>query len=245
MLNDIDICEYEISQYFARFGHNIKQTLSCRTDAKVYEVFCLQRLLKWIDNRYDVDIDFVPRRGILQNQNAIILRAGAGYVKRGKHSYFTISPSNRGENEVAPLEVHLNIEVLAKAVKNLRPGTTPAQQNAYEIDVVVIDSSVPDNTRPWYTNLALGLECKLVKNFTKQIVTKVTGIRSQTSIDINRKCSFILDDILKVKPGKKSRLVRTDPKSEYWLVQTHEKAKKYRDLLKSGNVKLYMWRRKV
>lgn len=245
MFNDIDICKSEISQYFTRFGHNIKQTLSCRTDAKVYEVFCLQRLLKWIDNRYDVEIEFVPRSGVLQNQNAIILRASAGYVKRGKHSYFTISPSNSGENEVAPLEVHLNIEVLIRTAENLRSGNTPLRQRSYEIDVVVIESSVPDNTRPWYTNLALGLECKLVKNFTKQIVAKVTGIRGATSTDVNRNRSFILDDILKIKPGKKPRLVRTDPKSEYWLVQTHDNAREYRDSLRSQNVKLYLWRRKV
>ena len=96
-----------------------------------------------------------------------------------------------------------------------------------------------------YTELVMGLECKLVKKFKKGIIAIAIGIRNAISSDAKQKRSFILDDILKVKPGKKSRFVQTDPKSEYWLVQTHDKAKKYRDLLRSGNVKLYMWRRKV
>lgn len=244
MTNDIEMCKSEISQYFGRFGHNIRQTLSSREDEKVYEVFCLQRLLKWIDNRYDVKINFVPRKSANQ-QNSIILRARPGYVNRNDYSYFTILPSNSCKHEDALLEVHLDIEILTLAAINLGRGKMPRRAHAVEIDVVVIYSTVPNNTRPSYTDLAMGLECKLVKNFAKGIIMNVIGIRNAISYDVKKKRSFILDDILKVKPGKKSRFVQTDPKSEYWLVQTHDKAKKYRDLLRLGNVKLYMWRRKV
>ena len=244
MTTNVEKCKNEIRRFFSKYDKSIESTLSSRTDAKIYEIYCLHKLLKWIDDRYEVKIEFRSPIDCLARGNGIVLKSGAGLVNRKDFSYFVISSISENGN-CKKLEIHTNIEVITIGIDGKNSNAYSERDLATEIDIVLIFSPESDQIRPRYTDLILGIECKLTQIFNKKIINEVIGTRNGISRHTSRKHNFILDEILKTKPKKQKRYVFRRPPSEFWLAQTHDKALRYRGQLDSADVKLYLWRRKL
>ena len=203
-------------------------------DYRVYELYCLKRLVEWIEKRYDVKVK--P-----ENNNNTNFLGSAGTINR--ENYLYLSASDKLGNKL--LEIHTNINVLTLGANNCN------QMNdlsfASEIDIVVIDPDQEDESMLEPANLFIGLECKLRKrgNLQKKVINEVVGIRNETSFRIHTKVVSRIDFMLRhVRKKSNKRYVSVCPRSEYWLVQIGKEAERFRERLAQSNVKLKIWRPK-
>ena len=207
-----------------------------RDVGKVYELFCLSKLLQWIKERYDVKIRLSSPNSQTRKQE-ISFRSGAGPINKGKFSYFVISGSTG-----ALLEVHTDIQV---SIMNLsQPNGRVDSRSTNEIDIVVVRANAKDGCPVDPNDLILGIECKLRGNggIEAGTIREVIGVRNEISDRTHGENKSNIDKILKAFPKKKERTVRVRPHSEYWLAQIGENAKKYKERLKQAEIVLRMWR---
>ena len=230
----------EIRRFFDNFGESIEEKISSLNKGKIYEIYCLCRLLAWIDRRYDVDIKYCNPVG----DGIVRLKSGHGKVKRNKYSYFVISPANK-KNKDASLEVHMNIEVLTRSEEKVRENRTNSQMLSSEIDIVLIWSECKDNYRPKYTELVLGIECKFHSKFRKRIINEVIGIKKEITREVNERVMFCLDEIFDLNPNRNRRYDYFEPGSEYWLAYILDIHDDIKFRLKENGVKLYKWRQRI
>ena len=234
-----DIAEYkrEVHRFFDRFGESIEENISSLNKGKIYEIYCLRRLLAWIDRRYDVKIRYCDPVG----DGIVRLKLGHGKVKRNEYSYFVISPAEEGNNDTT-LEVHMNIDVLTRSAEKLGKSS---QFLSSEIDIVLIRSECRDNSRPKYTEVVLGIECKFHKNFRKKIVNEVIGLKGEITKEVNEEVTFCLDKIFDLKPNRNRRYDYFEPGSEYWLAHILDVHDDIKLRLKVNGVRLYKWRQRI
>ena len=225
--------EFAVMAFFRKL--NIHGTHALGQDYRAYELYCLQRLVEWIEKRYDVKVK--P-----ENNRNTKFRGRAGKVDRTGFLY--LSASDKLGNKL--LEIHTNINVLTLGAKNSNQMNN--SKFASEIDIVVIDPDQKSGVMLEPVNLFIGLECKLRRNenLQKKVINEVVGVRNETSFQIASKVVSRIDFILRHKRKKPNRrYVRVCPSSEYWLVQIGKEAKKnFKERLAQSNVKLKIWRPK-
>ena len=204
--------------------------------AKVYELFCLSRLLQWIKKRYDVKIRLLSPNSQSRKQE-ISFKSNVGPINKRGFSYFVIS-DNTGDL----LEVHTDIQV---RIMNLsQPPGRVDSRSTNEIDIVVVRANAKDGCPVDPNDLILGIECKLreIGEIKSNTIKEVVGIRNEISYRTYTDNESEIDKILRSLPTRKNRTVRMKPHSEYWLAQIGENAKKYKERLKQAEIVLRMWR---
>lgn len=230
-----------LHHFFNNYGGCIRDSLSSSTKGKIYEIYCLRKLLVWIKNRYKTNIRYCDPFG----DGVIRLKSAPGKIKRSKNSYFAVSSSNSGNHNIE-LEVHMNIEILTDSVDDLDESEEEDQSYASEIDIVlVIGEPTKDDFRPRYTDLVLGIECKFHSKFKKSTAREVIGTRKEIGAETGKRVLFRLDEMLSLKPNKNKRYSYFQPSSEYWLAQIQDVPNGIKKRLKKKGVKLYYWRQKV
>ena len=227
----------EICRFFDDYGTAVEEKLSKLNKGKIYEIYCLRKLLVWIDRRYDVDIRYCNqvRDGI------VYLKLGHGKVNRSKYSYFVISPKKAKYGD-ATLEVHMNIEILTRSGEKLGRDS---QSFSSEMDIVLIRSECKNDSRPKYNELVLGIECKFHSRFNKNVVNQVEGIKGDVTKRVNERVMFCLDEIFNLKPNRNRRYDYFEPGSEYWLAHILDVHNDIKLRLKENGVRLYKWRQRI
>ncbi|WP_306755243.1 hypothetical protein [Paracoccus actinidiae] len=195
----------EIRKFFINHQISAKKAVSSSTDGKVYELYCLVQTLDWLKSHYPVTVRFKGK--------TVDFKASPGSIDRSR-SYFEIM--GRG----SMLELHTDIEIETLGSKLL--GGSSDNSGYHEIDLVLINSSVPNKTMPRHDQLFLGVECKSSANFGKGIVKQVLGVRRELSF--YRTSRWTLD---KIWGTSHRRMLGADPASLYWLAFADPKGLSY------------------
>jgi hypothetical protein len=140
-------------------------------------------------------------------------KASPGQIKTTDPHFRLIAPSS---GSTFWLFVDIEFETLGSV-------QVPVQDNSlrHEIDIVVVDTSAG---YPTFAQIALGVECKAVANFSKSIVKEVLGVRRELSL-----LSSPRPSVLSQNGGKPSINVPANPPSEYWLAYIDSHGDAYKE----------------
>ena len=210
----------EIEIFFEGHGTSAK---AIARKGKIYELFCLVKLVAWLEREYDAKITYVAGR---KGEKAIDFKASPGNIDYTR-SYFKV------RKEEKTLELHVDIEVETLSNAAFRNELLSQDLSGYhEIDLVLIEppDSVEerplDGMKPRHDHLVLGVECKATKSFDKTIVRQVLGVRRELSMLTEAKQCCKLD-LLFGCDGKKPILVKAQPASLYFLFFADPNGKRY------------------
>ena len=227
-----------IENYFDNHFSDIKRTIVFPKDkGKVYELYCITRLLEWIQERYNVRISYV-------GDTKMKFKFGGGSVNRQDYSYFEIYGIDSSEK----IELHTDIEVKTLgshiSENNLGGGRRTSQDLSFmhEIDIVLIKKDVKCNEMPNHDQVLLGIECKAYTNFRKGVIREVLGVRRELSY-FDQGLIAELDEIL--KPSDPPIRVNSNPRSLYWLACTDYSSRNYENSPKEFGVEIKIWIPKV
>ncbi len=159
-------------------------------DGKVYELYCLSKVIEELVNTYGFSASFV-----------------------GSDIQFKLSPGR-----IRPFDPHFqfsyggqdyclytDIEFQTLGASN---GGNSDLSRYHEIDLILVESHV--SGMPDHDDIILGVECKSTANFDKSIIKEVLGIR--------REMCLINPDFSKLSAAVGQRkLINASPASEYWL----------------------------
>ena len=222
---------------------------------KVYEIYCVYKLLKWLKRRYGVEIHYCGGK-------EMAIRKNGGKICKAKYAYFKIIDK---ENMVH-LEAHMNIhmrtlgsyfvsksisEVSSMTLKNyLRIIKVNEIVNSvdcdhsflHEIDIILIkEESCADSSYPPFYKIIMGIECKNRSTFRKEILREILGTRREMSFFWPSGNVSEIDRLLKRKKSKKPKIVRALPSSMFWLAHISKDISRYRKSPKVFGIKLKNW----
>lgn len=216
-------------------GVNLHGTKIPNCESKVYEIYCVYKLLKWVNNRYNVKIHFCGGRKMR-------IRQRGGEINKKKYAYFEI----RTHDDVVKLEVHMNIyfytlsshlistgkiseELLhSKRLKKVK-GTHPNYldySSYHEIDIILIENS-QDTKMPKYDDIIIGIECKNRQKMEKSVAREVLGTRRELSLLSDFEVPSKIDSILKRNKSSNPETVCAYPGSLFWLAHIADNLQNY------------------
>lgn len=226
MTMDKAAAEKAITGYFAKHSACMKATLTKSTGGKIYELFCLAKTLEWLRSTYGVSIRLV-------NGTIVNFKASPGNIDRSR-SYFVISKDGRH------LELHTDIQVRTLGASMI--GGWCDKSGYHEIDLVLIDPSVPDVSMPQHDQVLLGVECKSHAKFEKGILKQVLGIRRELSLLSQPTVSKLEHSFGPVMhSGHGSPMVNANPASLYWVTYVDPKGDDYKISPSSFSIEFKHW----
>lgn len=186
-------------------------TLAGMTAGKLYEFHVLGQLLRELAAR-GWSANFVG--------TTLILKASPGIIKNGD-PHFVLTHPRHGQAE---LRTDIQVTTLGSEI-------APVSDNSgyHEIDIVVVPAGTMGMPRP--DQLLLGIECKAVAKFKKQIVREVLGRR--------RELSFLCELLPCALDG--SNLLPCWPTSEYWLAFVDPAGLNYRQSPEVFGIEFKHW----
>ena len=228
--------EDAINEFFDEYTDSDYNLQLPDQDYKIYELFCLSKLLQWVKKRYDVKIHLSNHNNKARGQK-ISFKSGVGPINRKKYTYFTIS-----NGTIDLLEVHTDVQVLVKGLS--APIGNVDSRTANEIDIVVVRANVRDGSPVNPSDLVLGIECKLRESgeIESRTIKEIIGVRNEISHRTQSKNYSDIDKILSASSPKRPRTVLMIPHSEYWFAQIGKNVKKYKQRLKQAEIVLRVWR---
>jgi hypothetical protein len=178
------------------------KVLKVLTDGKLYELFVLAHL-----------IESLRMRGftLAFKGTTLKFKASPGQIKTSD-PHFEI---NAPDGSLLWLFVDIEFETLGSGAV----GGAHDRSRRHEVDIVIVTVT---KGYPLHDQIALGVECKAVANFSKSIVKEVLGVR--------RELSYFRDaqpSILSTLGGVPSVSLRAEPASEFWLAYTDAKGDQY------------------
>ena len=179
--------------------------LTALSNGKLYELFVLSELVGQLKAR-----GFALRfRG-----TSIKFKGSPGAIKLGDPHFEVMAP---GSNSVAfRIFVDIECDTLGFSI-----GKVSDYSRRHEIDLVVV---LPTSSGyPAHSDVALGVECKAVANFSKGIIKEALGVRRELSY-LHR----MQPSLLTVAGGSPAVEVPARPPSEFWLAFIDPKGKHYR-----------------
>lgn len=226
MTMDTAAAKKAITGYFAKHSACMKATLTKSTGGKIYELFCLAKTLEWLRSTYGVHIRLI-------HGTTVNFKASPGNIDRSR-SYFVISKGRQY------LELHTDIQVRTLGASLIKGWV--GKSGYHEIDLVLIDPSVPDGDMPQHDQLILGVECKSHAKFEKGIVKQVLGIRRELSFLCrptvsNLECIF---GPVMHRTGQ-SPEVKANPASLYWVTYVDPRGDDYKISPSSFSIEFKHW----
>lgn len=227
MTRSASIIENKIDSYFSGHYSTIGRTICfSKENGKTYEIYCVTKLLEWIENRYDVVITYHGKRKMK-------FRSKGGCVDRGKYPYFVIKDKRSG----GVVELHTNIEVRTLG-SSIRKNKKPDNSFMHEVDIVLIDKDVKCGDIPNHDQVYLGIECKEYAKLRKGVIREVLGVRRELSM-LSRCQVISLDGVLTSKGT--TYTVPANPSSLYWLACIDDCADRYRGSPYAFGIEIQEW----
>lgn len=231
--DDRNLTLLAVMSFFCKHKVLMKGLLKSK-NSRIYELYCVQRLVEWIIERYDVEVK--P-----ENNKNTKFRGSSGSIDRNQHLYLSAFDKNGRKL----LEIHTNINVLMFGANNSYKKDN--KSFASEIDIVVIDPKQKNSSMLKPYNLLIGLECKLRidRNLKKKVINEVIGVRNEISFRVTKKVVSRIDFSLRHCRRKRIKnYVCACPSSEYWLVQIGSNTTRFEERLSQSNVRLKVWKPK-
>jgi hypothetical protein len=182
-----------------------RKILNALKKGKLYELY----VLSWVVR------DLAKRGFILAFKGTSLQFKGSpGKIKKSEPRFQITSPNPTAP----PLYLFVDIEFDTLGSKHVGASDNSLR---HEIDIVVVDV---DSGYPTYKNIAFGVECKAVSNFSKSILKEVLGVRRELSLLKGK-----TNSVLSAQCGMPSVTVPADPPSEYWLAYIDPAGDFYRE----------------
>ena len=206
--------KYKIKSYFNNHYSTIKRKIVFPEDeGKIYEIYCVTRLLAWLEKRYNVTIQYCGK-------NNMKFKAGGGPINRKEYPYFKIT--DKCSNRFVELHTNIEIETLGSSMYN---GPNKDLSFMHEVDIVLIEEGVNCGDMPTHDQLLLGIECKAHAKLRKGVIREVLGVRRELSYCQHNHITKI-DTIFSSK--KSALCVPAVPSSIYWLYTIDLNAMRYK-----------------
>ena len=193
-----------VEDFFDSHGQNVRPTLLRTGKGKVYELYCLARIVEFLQGLLGLSVRL--------EGSTVDFKASPGMIDRNR-SYFVVDGMGR------ELELHTDIEV--RTLSSSLPGGVSGLSSYHEIDVVLL-AGAQDRQRPAHNQIVLGVECKAQANFKKDIVRQVLGVRRELSFYRGRA------SMSPIRRQGRQHYVNAAPPSEYWLAFVDPKGMGYR-----------------
>jgi len=180
--------------------------LQALADGKLYEMYVLSDLVDELDNR-GFRLSFVG--------TSLKFKGSPGMVKISDPHFEVIAPGS-----VSPdhrIFVDIEFETLGQNISGAVDDSC-----RHEIDIVVTTAT---SGYPRHDQIALGVECKCVANFTKKLIKEVLGVRRELSLLANS----TNDSLLTQAGGSPPVKVPANPPSEFRLAYIDPKGTNYEE----------------
>lgn len=196
-----------VEDFFDNHGRNVRPSLVRIGKGKVYELYCLARIVKYLDGLTGVSVRLQDGRA----GTTVDFKSSPGMIDRSR-SHFVVDGMG------PELELHTDIEV--ETLSSSLPRSAGDLSAYHEIDIVLVEG-VQSGRRPRVDQIVLGVECKSQVNFKKDVVRQVLGVR--------RELSFYREPSERrlMPPHGGPQLINADPPSEYWLAFVDPKGRLY------------------
>jgi hypothetical protein len=182
-----------------------RQLLKALGDGKLYELYVLSRVIQDLATRGFI-CTFIG--------SSLQFKAIPGKLKTSD-PHFEITPPKQG---TTLLYLFVDIEFDSLGSHHVSVSDKSLR---HEIDIVVVDVNAG---YPSCKNIALGVECKAVANFSKSILKEVLGVRRELSL-LDRANPSVLSQC----GGKPAVAVPANPASEYWLAYIDPAGDSYKE----------------
>ena len=201
---DRDEAEKAIKALFAHYKSYIsttdEQVLKGLSDGKLYELYVLSEVVRDLAGR---GCRMVFRGTTLK------FKGGPGMIKTSDPHFEVRAPD--GTN----LWLFVDIEFDTLGRQQMSATDNSAR---HEIDIVLVET---DTGYPDYRQIWLGVECKAVANFGKDLVKEALGVRRELCLLDGLQSSRL------TSAGAGRVYVQADPASEFWLAFTDPKGTNY------------------
>ena len=172
---------------------------------KLYELYVLSELVRDLKQRGCV----LAFRG-----SNIVFKAAPGKIKTSDPHFVVTAPDSTQSR------IFVDIEFEAMGALSFPPSTGPDLSSRHELDLVVVDTRSP---YPSFQEVLLGVECKSLADFGKDVVKEALGIRRELSLLVPPQPSLLSK--AGTSPGVD---VPAEPASEFWLAYDDPKGNNYR-----------------
>lgn len=235
-----------LEDLFRNSGASIKGMKIPDCESKIYEIYCVYKLYRWLAARYNA-------RFYYHGGPEMKVRQGGGEINK-EYSYFEITSSDKSVS----LEIHMNIhfrtlssdlfsnrEIKNNTYKKCRRMKKMQDQlneqdrsSFHEIDIILIEPS-KDKIIPSYNEIILGIECKHHSKSRKSVIKEILGIRRELSLYYPSGVPWKIDHVF---GHKKPETVPARPGSLYWLAHINRDIWRYRIGPKVFGVKIKRWK---
>ncbi|MDR3525573.1 MAG: hypothetical protein P4L66_15895 [Acetobacteraceae bacterium] len=189
------------SQYKTRITMTDDKVLKGLTDGKLYELFVVSEVVQELSAR--------GCRLVFQGSK-LKFKGGPGMLKTSD-PHFTVRAS---DGTSLWLFVDIEFDTLGQQTMSATDYS-----RRHEIDIVLVDT---DAGFPTFENIWLGVECKAVANFGKDLVKEALGVRRELSL-----LAAVQPSRLSLTEATPSVDVTANPASEFWLAFIDPKGNYY------------------
>lgn len=174
-------------------------------NGKLYELYVLSRVVEELANR-GFRLQFIG--------TTLKFKAAPGYVHQTDPHFDLLPPG--ATSPAFQLFTDIEIETLGSARLSHRDDGCH-----HELDIAVIDAGISSG-RPTHEQVALGVECKAVAGFGKNLVREALGLRRELSLLADDAPSRLAEALRSLHP-----LVPARPPSELWVAFIDPKGMNY------------------
>lgn len=188
-----------------------RKLLAALKDGKLYELFVLSKVVTDLTSR-GFRLTFVPSTAA---PGTLKFKASPGMIKTSDAHFELRSPYSSG----ADYRLFLNIEFDTLGHHHTASGWDNSRR--HELDIVVTTAS---KGYPGHNEIALGVECKAVAKFTKDLLKEALGVRREMALFIGQQQPSALTTI----GARSPKAVAADPPSEFIVAYIDPNGSNYR-----------------
>ncbi|MBB3937989.1 hypothetical protein [Aureimonas phyllosphaerae] len=188
-----------------------RKLLAALKEGKLYELFVLSKVVTDLTSR-GFSLTFVPSTAA---PGTLKFKASPGMIKTSDAHFELRSPYLSG----ADYRLFLNIEFDTLGHHHTTFGWDNSRR--HELDIVVTTAS---KGYPGHNEIALGVECKAVAKFTKDLLKEVLGVRREMALFTGQQQPSALTMI----GARLPKGVAADPPSEFIVAYIDPKGSSYR-----------------
>lgn len=204
----------EIQRVFAAYRAkqpDDRQLLAALKDGKLYELFVLSKVVTDLASR-GFSLTFVPSKAA---PTKLKFKAAPGMIKAADAHFELSAPYSTSPT----YRLFLNIEFDTLGHHHTASGWDNSRR--HELDIIVTTAI---GGYPAYDEIALGVECKAVAKFTKDLLKEALGVRREMALFTEHQ----QPSTLTLAGGYPQKAVAADPPSEFIVAYIDPKGSNYK-----------------
>ena len=188
-----------------------RKLLAALKDGKLYELFVLSEIVKDLSSR-SFTLRFVPS---LAAPKTLKFKASPGMIKTSD-AHFEVTAH---WSSIVDFRLFVNVEFDTLGHHHTSSGWDNSRR--HELDILLTTAT---GGYPAYDEIALGVECKAVAKFGKDLLKEALGVRREMALYSGHK----QNSTLTLAGGNPPKLVAADPPSEFVVAYIDPKGSNYK-----------------